>query len=142
LDDKTSFSKRCPQLGHVYSKIGIVYSSRKLLRDIGGDAIGIHMTGRYDLVIDQDQRMRKISIRRRLQNGLELCLNLGQRSVIVRYCGLVPIDAREKALDKACGLLRRPTWPSTPCTDFVPAVSQHDDLNLLANSLLHNTLLV
>ena len=36
-------------------------------------------------------------------------------------------------LGPACGLLRRPTRPSTPCADFISAVSQHDDLNLFTD---------
>ena len=114
----------------------------KLLRDIAGDAIRIHVARCYDLVIDQDQWVRQVTIRRRLQCGLELLLNLGQRGIKVLYRGLIPIDAREKALNEACGLLRRPTWPSTPCTDFVPAMPQYNDLNLLANCLLHHPLLI
>ena len=96
----------------------------------------------YDLIIDQDQRVRQITIRRGLQHSLELLLNLKLSGIKVRYRGPIPINAREVALNKACGLLRRPTWPSTLFTDFVPAVSQYDDLNLLANYLLHNPLLI
>ena len=100
------------------------------------------MTSSYDLVIHQDQWVRQITIRRCLQYRLELLLNFRQRGIKVRHGSLIPINAREIALDEACGLLRRPTWPSTPRTDFVPTMSQHNNLNLLANCLLHNPLLV
>ena len=112
------------------------------MRDIGGEAIRVHVTRCDNLVIDQNQRVRQIAIRRRLQHGLELLLNFGLRGIKVCYRSLLPIYARKVGLNKACGLLRRPTRPSTLFTDFVPAVSQYDDLNLLCYCLLHNPLLI
>jgi hypothetical protein len=89
------------------------------------------VTGHYELVIDQDKRMGQEPLAGNVQHLAELLLYCGQRGIIIRHANLIPIDAREKGLGLTCGLLRRPSRPSTPHAYFVPAMPEDDDLDLL-----------
>ena len=88
------------------------------------------MTGNHELLINQDERVRQVPFASQIQDLAKLFLDRRHRSVIIGHVHLVAIHAREKGLCLSCGLLRRPSRPSTPCAYFVPAMPEDDDLYL------------
>jgi len=88
------------------------------------------VTGHHELVIDQDERVRQVSFAGSIQNLAILLLDLWQGGVIVRYIDTFAINACEKNFCLSCGLLRRPSRPSTSHAYFVLAMPEDDDLYL------------
>jgi hypothetical protein len=88
------------------------------------------VTGHHELVIDQDKRVRQVPFKSSVQNLAKLFLDLWQGSVIVRYIDTFAINACEKDFCLPCGLLRRPSRPSTSHAHLILTVSEDDDLYL------------
>lgn len=87
------------------------------------------MTGHHRLLVNQNQWIRP---------GSRLCLrdNLAKIRADLRFGDIIILDTDTIAINtldvplyQLSGLRRRPTRASTTGTDFVPAVSQHDNLH-------------
>jgi hypothetical protein len=88
------------------------------------------VTGHHQPIVDQDERVRQVPFAGSVQYLAKPLLDLWPGGVIVRYIDTFAINACEVNLCLPCGLLRRPSRPSTSHAYFVLAMPEDDDLYL------------